>query len=44
MSDINSREKFRRKPVIKEVCITQISGLGKNGYAEALNAIIKFIE
>ena len=44
MSDINSREKFRRKSVIKDVCITQISGLGKKGYAEALNALIKFIK
>jgi len=44
MSDINSREKFRRKSVIKDVCITQISGLGKEGYAEALNALIKLIK
>ena len=44
MSDINSRENFRRKSVIKDVCITQISGLGKKGYAEALNALIKFIK
>ena len=44
MSDINSREKFRRKSVIKDVCITQISGLGKKGYAEALNALIKLIK
>ena len=44
MSDINSREKFRRKSVIKDVCITQISGLGKKGYAEALNALINLIK
>ena len=44
LSDINSREKFRKKSVIKDVCITQISGLGKKGYATAINALIKLIE
>ena len=44
LSDINSREKFRRKSVIKDVCITQISGLGKKGYADAINTLIKLIK
>jgi len=44
LSDINSREKFRWKSVIKEVCITQISGLGKEGYAEAVIALIKLLK
>jgi len=43
LSNINSREKFRQKSVIKDVCITQISGLGKKGYADAINALIKLI-
>jgi len=44
LSDINSREKFRRNSVVKDVCITQISGLGKKGYANAINALINLIE
>ena len=44
LSDINSREKFRRNSVIKDVCITQICGLGKKGYANAINALINLIE
>jgi len=44
MSDINLREKFRQKSVIKDVCITQISGLGKQGYAEAVNTLIKLLK
>ena len=39
LSDIKSREKFRQISVIKDVCIEQISGLGKNGYLEALNIL-----
>ena len=38
--DIYSRENFRKKSVLKEVCISQISGLGKKGYLKALEKII----
>ena len=39
LSNIKSREKFRKISVIKDVCIEHISGLGKNGYLEALNIL-----
>ena len=40
ISNIYSRENFRKKSVLKEVCISQISGLGKKGYLKALEKII----
>ena len=43
LSDIKSREKFRQASVIKDVCLEQISGLGKNGYLEAIYALEKYI-
>lgn len=36
LSDINSREDFRKISVIKNVCIKQIWGKGVNSYTEAL--------
>ena len=42
ISDINNREDFRKKSVIKEVCIGQISGLGKAGYLNAVKMIIDY--
>lgn len=36
LSDINSREDFRKISVIKSVCIKQIWGKGLNSYTEAL--------
>ena len=35
-SDINNRESFRKKSVIKGACIKQISGFGKLSYLEAV--------
>lgn len=43
LSDINSREEFRKTSVIKDECISQISGLGKQGYLEALKTLIHYI-
>ena len=43
LSDIKNRENFRKKSVIKDVCISQISGLGKIGYLKAAQALIKEI-
>ena len=40
MSDINSREDFRKISVIKDVCLGQISGLGKVGYIEAIKVLM----
>lgn len=43
LSDIKNRENFRKISVIKDVCISQISGLGKIGYLKAAQALIKEI-
>ena len=42
LSDIKSRENFRQISVIQDVCLEQISGLGKNGYLEAIRALEKY--
>ena len=39
LSNINKREKFRSISVIKDVCIKQISGLGKNSYLEGFKIL-----
>ncbi len=39
MSNIYSREEFRQKSVISEVCVGQICGFGKNSYLLAVEAI-----
>lgn len=36
LSDIHSREDFRKISIVKDVCVKQISGKGKSGYLEAL--------
>jgi 3-dehydroquinate dehydratase II len=36
LSDIKKREPFRRKSVIKPVCVAQISGFGLNSYLKGL--------
>tara|TARA_B100000886_G_scaffold278705_1_gene202725 strand:- start:6988 stop:7419 length:432 start_codon:yes stop_codon:yes gene_type:complete len=43
LSDIENRENFRKISVIKDVCIYQISGLGKIGYLKAAQALLKEI-
>ena len=40
LSDINSREEFRKVSVIKDECISQISGLGKHVYIEAIKTLV----
>ena len=39
ISDIHAREDFRKVSMIKDVCIAQISGLGKQGYVDALGLL-----
>lgn len=36
LSDTDNREKFRKKSVLKDVCINTIKGLGKHSYLEGL--------
>ena len=40
LSDINQREDFRKKSVLKSVCISSVKGLGKNSYLKALNILL----
>ncbi len=40
LSDINSREEFRRISVVKPACCAQIAGLGKDGYLVALRKLL----
>ena len=42
LSDIKARENFRQTSVIQDVCLEQISGLGKNGYLEAISVLEKY--
>ena len=44
ISNIYSREPFRRHSVIAEVCIGQISGLGYQGYIYAMDALIRYLK
>lgn len=39
LSDIHAREEFRSISMIKEVCVEQISGRGKQGYLDALELL-----
>ncbi|MFQ6612566.1 MAG: type II 3-dehydroquinate dehydratase [Fidelibacterota bacterium] len=42
LSNIHSREAFRKKSVIKDVCLKQIYGHGKRGYLEAIKALLEY--
>jgi len=39
LSDVKSRENFRRKLVLSDVCCDTISGKGKQGYLDAINKL-----
>jgi 3-dehydroquinate dehydratase-2 len=39
LSDIDSREDFRRHSVITDLCLTRISGKGPDGYRDALERL-----
>lgn len=41
LSDIQQRESFRKKSVIKDVCIAQISGLGADSYLKGLELLVQ---
>lgn len=44
LSNINSREDFRKKSITASSCIGQISGFGKNSYLAGLYCLIKYLE
>ncbi len=44
ISDINSREKFRQKSVIKPIAKKQISAHGWQGYIEALDLLVNILQ
>ncbi|HEX8122595.1 MAG TPA: type II 3-dehydroquinate dehydratase [Solirubrobacteraceae bacterium] len=39
LSDVMSREEFRRHSVIREVCVATVSGKGPDGYREAMDVV-----
>ncbi|MEO0369238.1 MAG: type II 3-dehydroquinate dehydratase [Pseudomonadota bacterium] len=39
LSDIHAREDFRQISMIKDVCIAQVAGKGKQGYLDALSIL-----
>ena len=41
LSNIDERENFRKKSVIKDVCKKQIKGKGKEGYLKAIKILCK---
>ncbi|WP_165062782.1 type II 3-dehydroquinate dehydratase [Adlercreutzia sp. ZJ154] len=41
ISDINSREDFRKVSVIEPECIAQISGRGRQGYLDAIDILLE---
>ena len=41
LSNIDERENFRKKSVIKDVCKKQLKGKGKEGYLEAIKILCK---
>lgn len=42
LSDVNSREDFRRVSYIRQACIATISGHGIGGYLEAMELLIDY--
>lgn len=44
ISNINNREPFRNVSVTAPACIRQISGIGKNGYFEAIKTLDDYLE
>ena len=44
LSNIHAREKWRRKSVIEDLAKTQISGLGWQGYVDAVDYLVAFLK
>jgi len=43
LSNIHAREPFRRRSVVAEVALGQVSGLGWRGYLQALEALVEML-
>ncbi|MFH1151299.1 MAG: type II 3-dehydroquinate dehydratase [Actinomycetota bacterium] len=43
LSDIDSRESWRRNSVIRDVVVLTVSGKGPSGYLEALDELVRYI-
>ncbi|MBU1672479.1 MAG: type II 3-dehydroquinate dehydratase [Actinobacteria bacterium] len=43
LSDIDSREPWRRNSVIRDVVVLTVSGKGPSGYLEALDELVRYI-
>ncbi len=41
LSDVDAREEFRHKSVIRELCVGRVAGKGPDGYREALSILQK---
>jgi 3-dehydroquinate dehydratase-2 len=41
LSDVDSREAFRRESVIGDLCFARVKGNGKDGYREALTMLLE---
>ncbi len=39
LSDVDSREEFRRRSVIRDLCFARVAGKGPEGYHEALDRL-----
>jgi len=44
LSDINSREEFRRHSFVSPVCIATVCGKGFDGYKDAANILCKYLQ
>ena len=44
LSDVDSREEFRRYSVIADLCIGRVAGKGPSGYREALELLARELE
>jgi 3-dehydroquinate dehydratase-2 len=44
LSDVDSREEFRRRSVISDICCARIAGKGSEGYREALSRLREELE
>lgn len=44
LSDIGSREPFRRVSVIRDVCIAQVSGKGHRSYLEGMELVLEALD